>query len=234
MFPKKHSSEKIIPLSIGLMLVKKKADHLSPSPPLCEKSLREIDGGWSALSSRRTLTRKRPEHHLQCFLTFGSIIKSQIYYYKYTGQHFGDVVPTLVPSCSLLDTDPHTRNSWDTKLSLRIRKQSRNPSHRLCLVSNQLHNLLSFISLSTARMISIPDVSDFKDDDLSKDWVITRRGGNGECAKMGLHRYCLWISVFILTTLKGRKNHNGNADQSQSYELSLQSPRSFSLLRSMD
>ena len=155
MFPKKHSSEKIIPLSIGLMLVKKKADHLSPSPPLCEKSLREIDGGWSALSSRRTLTRKRPEHHLQCFPAISS--------FKYTSQYFWWCYPLIyLPSCSLLDTDPHAGNSWDTKLSLRIRKQSRNSSHRLYLVSNWLHILLSFIyTLSKARMTSIPDISDF-------------------------------------------------------------------------
>ena len=167
------------------MEVKKKArPSLSLSPPLCEKSLREIDGRWSALSSRQTLTRKRPEHHLQCFLTYWfhykvSNIQLQIYWPIF----FGDVVPIFVPSCSLLDTDPHTGNSWDTKLSLRIRKQSRNPSHRLCLVSNQLHNLLSFISLSKARIISISDISDFKDDDLSTDWVITR--GVGKASAQG-------------------------------------------------
>ena len=99
-------------------------------------------------------------------------------------QIFGDVVPILVPSCSLLDTDPHTGNSWDTKLSLKIRQQSSNPSYRLCLVSNQLHNSLPFINtLSKARMISIPDISDFKDDDLSTDWVITR--GVGKASVQG-------------------------------------------------
>ena len=180
MFPKKHSSEKSSCWALWYGGGEEKSrPSLSLSPPLCEKSLREIDGRWSALSSRRTLTRKRPEHRLQSFLA---------YWFHYQVSNilaniFGDVVPLLVPSCSLLDTDPHTGNSWDTKLSLRIRKQSRNPSHRLCLVSNQLHNLLSFISLSTARMISILYISDFKDDDLSTDWVITR--GVGKASAQG-------------------------------------------------